>query len=887
MASTGGANLRVRISADLADIKQGLGLLRGVLAKVKTDAAKATPDTGAWSRGIGKIRAELGNLAGAYVGIQTITRGIGALFDSLDRQDRIGELAVQSGISTEALSRMAYGAQFSGVQIEALSDSVTKFNRGLLTNESLLKQLGIDTRDAAGNFRAADQIIGELADVFASLPDGPERAALAVKLFGKSGADIIPFLVEGKAKLKEYGDQAEATGNVINGAAAAAAGEFNDNLGRLKGTLAGLANETVKNVIPAMSGYAEDAAKAGATSNFAAEGGQFLANILKVVAAGGIIVKNVIEGVVNVLAFLHDAAYKTAGMLLGSLVRSFSVVVDAGKGLLTGKNPIEVFATAVQQGGAAIKQNLKGVSDWAGSIKSGFKSMKDGVADAATDIGRVGKLWDSAAASATKGAADVKGATEGVSPATQKLLETLRKLLGDDGKDGKSKTAKKIEELGASTALLQDQVKRAQEALDNAFDDNKKKSPQDIADYYAKRVELQQRLIDLQIEQAQSELGVTKELGQRRQLEEQIIILQRDRAQVGIDAAREQKKAEEELNRARQEGFDSRLSGLTGSLSASEGSISAQVDAGSLGMGEGERRLQAVRTKTLEQLRTLRAEQAAYFAQLAPSSPEYAGAQQTLLGIDTAIANVTSSMQRFRQEAEDSTASALRNAFDNIKEGAMSALDVVRTLIADIADGLFNSATESLSKRAASGIASLFGKAADKTADVAAETAGATAAATIQTTAATTSATILQTGATIAGAQLITAATTAANIMAAANAISSFGAAHGGGIAGSLRMVRNNINPMVFGAAPRYHGGGIAGLRNDEIPAILQRGEVIRTRQQERALQARLGAGQGGAQPIRNIIVFSDAELAAALEGAAGEQVVVNHARRNRGAIGG
>ena len=33
--------------------------------------------------------------------------------------------------------------------------------------------------------------------------------------------------------------------------------------------------------------------------------------------------------------------------------------------------------------------------------------------------------------------------------------------------------------------------------------------------------------------------------------------------------------------------------------------------------------------------------------------------------------------------------------------------------------------------------------------------------------------------------------------------------------------------PSVFANAPRYHGGGIAGLRPNEIPAILERGERI------------------------------------------------------------
>jgi len=44
-------------------------------------------------------------------------------------------------------------------------------------------------------------------------------------------------------------------------------------------------------------------------------------------------------------------------------------------------------------------------------------------------------------------------------------------------------------------------------------------------------------------------------------------------------------------------------------------------------------------------------------------------------------------------------------------------------------------------------------------------------------------------------------------------------------------------------------------------------------------------AAAAAARPIRNVIVFSEQELASALEGAAGEDVIVNHVRRNRGAI--
>jgi hypothetical protein len=45
-----------------------------------------------------------------------------------------------------------------------------------------------------------------------------------------------------------------------------------------------------------------------------------------------------------------------------------------------------------------------------------------------------------------------------------------------------------------------------------------------------------------------------------------------------------------------------------------------------------------------------------------------------------------------------------------------------------------------------------------------------------------------------------------------------------------------------------------------------------------------MNAGQTAPPVVRNVIVFDEAELANALAGSAGERVIVNHVRRNRGA---
>ncbi len=51
---------------------------------------------------------------------------------------------------------------------------------------------------------------------------------------------------------------------------------------------------------------------------------------------------------------------------------------------------------------------------------------------------------------------------------------------------------------------------------------------------------------------------------------------------------------------------------------------------------------------------------------------------------------------------------------------------------------------------------------------------------------------------------------------------------HTGGIAGGL-AVAHAVPAAAFVGAPRYHSGGLAGLKPNEVPAILQRGEEVLT----------------------------------------------------------
>ena len=79
------------------------------------------------------------------------------------------------------------------------------------------------------------------------------------------------------------------------------------------------------------------------------------------------------------------------------------------------------------------------------------------------------------------------------------------------------------------------------------------------------------------------------------------------------------------------------------------------------------------------------------------------------------------------------------------------------------------------------------------------------------------------------------------------------GIVHEGGTVGAGAPSRA-VSPMLFATAPRYHSGGIAGLMPDEVPAILQRGEIVIPRDQARSM------GGASAPVINMTIVTRDSE---------------------------
>jgi uncharacterized protein YqgQ len=177
--------------------------------------------------------------------------GVGALAAAVKQAanfaDEMQETAEKVGITTQSLSELKYAADLSGDSFEALqtglkrlSTNILEFSNGGKGAQELFNSIGVSAVDSSGKLRSADAVLKDVADRFATLPNGAEKTALAIQLFGKAGADLIPLLNQGSAGLKSMADEAERFGRVVDDDMAAASARFNDNLDKIGIGLDGL-----------------------------------------------------------------------------------------------------------------------------------------------------------------------------------------------------------------------------------------------------------------------------------------------------------------------------------------------------------------------------------------------------------------------------------------------------------------------------------------------------------------------------------------------------------------------------------------------------------------------------------------------------------------------
>jgi hypothetical protein len=313
-------------------------------------------------RSIGLAKSAFAGLAAGMAAGLSVAAFVGVIKSSIDAAAKLNDLSIQTGATVEALSALVEIGKLSDISAGQIGGAMNK----------LAKNMAGATEDAKGAGKALEAIglrfddfkkldptqqMQAIAKAMDQFGDGSGKAAVAMALYGKEGAALLPFL-----KDLAVAGHLQATTTTEQ---AAMADNFSDNLIKIRVSGSAWGKELTHGILPAMSDLSDAWLDA-------MNGSGGLRETIRKLATDGTL-DNWARMAVTALTYLMDVGQ--------GLISIFPMIGKAIAG--------QVAATTIGFGAiydAWIKfQNFDLDGAWA-ALKGGIAGVKSVATDTATDI---------------------------------------------------------------------------------------------------------------------------------------------------------------------------------------------------------------------------------------------------------------------------------------------------------------------------------------------------------------------------------------------------------------------------------------------------------------------------------------------------------------------
>lgn len=327
-------------------------LLRKVLASVEQQV-----------KALGRTLQRMGTGIAA-AGSAALGAGFGAAAAFSTQGDAIAKMSARTGIAVEALSALKYAADLGGSSIDDVERAVAGMQSTILRADMGQKK-AIVSLDALGvsaqqlkSLRPEQQftLIGE---ALSRMQDPTRKAALAMRIFGESGRQLLPMFSQGAEGIAAATTEAERLGVIIAGDTARAAEELSDAWGRLM---------AVTNMVTLQIG----AALAPVLTDIANKVAFAVKPVIEWIVANQDLVKWLAAGAAAAVAVGGSMA------ALGTvMVGAGAAIAAVGTGLAALVSPVGIVIGAVASLGATFvaTQGQASVFQWLGETFNWFRDV--------------------------------------------------------------------------------------------------------------------------------------------------------------------------------------------------------------------------------------------------------------------------------------------------------------------------------------------------------------------------------------------------------------------------------------------------------------------------------------------------------------------------------
>jgi hypothetical protein len=280
--------------------------------------------------------------------------------------DAIDKLAIKTGIGTEKLQGYAVAANLAGIDTQQFAAAATKLTVELgraTPGDKLDKSLrGINLSVQELRSLSPDRQFAAITQAISQVPGEAERAALAVQIFGRAGADLGPLFREGAAGLEEITQRANRLGIIVSQTQIDNVTKMNDTFELVSATINGIIGQVAGNLAPIVTAIAEEFLQFVETFEGASgEGGTGIANAITNVLLDG---AEVLAGVFDSFVGQFDGfsvSLQTAADIFSATGQAFYGTFE---GLRAVFNVFELAGNALLIGLGKI---LEGLGSWVSS----------------------------------------------------------------------------------------------------------------------------------------------------------------------------------------------------------------------------------------------------------------------------------------------------------------------------------------------------------------------------------------------------------------------------------------------------------------------------------------------------------------------------------------
>jgi hypothetical protein len=228
------------------------------VARFTSGIDKATNDLKRFQSNSDRIGKQINDVLG-NIGVGLSAAGVVAFGQSvIDGLDKLNDLSKSTGLAVNTLAGLGVAAKQSGADLDSVAGAISKLSVNIGKDGDKFRQLGVTAKEPLEAFK-------QLADIFVSIKDPQERAAVAAAALGKSWQETAPLLSEGGAAIGRMVAEGEKASGVT-AKMAEEADKFNDQLEAMKARIAGVAVSLTGDLLPAMNSVL-DKLKAASSSS--------------------------------------------------------------------------------------------------------------------------------------------------------------------------------------------------------------------------------------------------------------------------------------------------------------------------------------------------------------------------------------------------------------------------------------------------------------------------------------------------------------------------------------------------------------------------------------------------------------------------------------------